>query len=499
MNMPIQRLHNQHSIPKKPLSAQPPRKRKSLYWWKIGGTLFVVLLVFFGLIGYRILAAVNTTVNGNKRVSVLAQLGHLVANRDAQLRGEPEDRVNILLLGIGGAGHDGPLLTDTMILASVKASTGQVALISIPRDLSVEIPGHGFRKINSANAFGKEDRYPGGGEQLTADIVSSITGQTVHYFARVDFDGFKKIIDDLGGITVTVEKSFADREYPTKNYGYQTVKFTAGKQTMDGETALKFVRSRHGNNGEGSDFARSRRQQLVLEAVRDKVFSIGTLLNPVKVGNVLGSLGTHTSTNLEIWELLRLGRIVRNASASSVKTYVLESGPNDPLKVTTGIDGAFLLEPKDSTFNAVKAIVKNAFIQDAISNEQARITIFDSSGKLGTGKTVAGTLLTMGFPEPTIDASHVLGTSPETRIIDYSKGRDSSTVRGLEAYFNVVSISNTPALLDVRHLPDILNGNTNSGETMALFPEQPKNTDILIILGKDFLKRSTAKRQTTTS
>lgn len=496
MNMPIQSLHKQlkKTAPSEP--TPPLRTRKSLFWWKIGISAFVFLLLFVGLLGYRLIAAVNTTVNGNKRISVFAQLGHLVANRDAQLRGETQDRVNILLLGIGGAGHEGPLLTDTIILASVKPSTGQVALISIPRDLAVAIPGYGVRKINNANAFGKERQYPGGGEQLTVDIVSDITGQPIQYFARIDFAGFEKIINDLGGITLTVEKSFVDREYPTKNFGYQTVRFATGKQQMNGATALIFVRSRHGTNGEGSDFARSHRQQLVLEAIRDKVFSLGTLLNPVKVGTVIGSLGSHTGTNLEVWELLRLGKIIKDVPNRSVISRVLESGPNGPLKNVTGTDGAFLLMPKDGTFEAVKAIARNAFLQSSIDAERARISIQDATGRSGSGKTLAATLVTIGFPEPTV-LPPARSPSAATTIVDYSRGRIVATTRGLESYLNVTSITNASALLDARRLPDVLSG-SNVNETVSL-PPQPEDTDILIILGKDYLDRLTAKKKSSAS
>lgn len=489
--MPIQSLHKyQEPSQQTGFDDRAPR-RKHLYWWKIAGAMVALMLSITALLGYRLIAAVNTTVEGNRRVSVLTQLRHLVAHRDADLKGESRDRINILLLGIGGAGHEGPLLADTIIVASIKPSTGQIALLSIPRDLAVEIPRYGIRKINNANAFGTEINYPGGGEQLSADIVSTITGEPLHYFGKIDFSGFKKIVDDLGGLAVTVERSFVDREYPTNNFGYQTIGFESGTQTMDGATALRFVRSRHGSNGEGSDFARSRRQQLILEAMRDKAYSLGTILNPVKIGNVLSSLSSHTRTNLEVWELLRLARIVRESGNHNVITRVLESGPNDPLKVATGLDGAFLLLPRDGTFNEVKAIVRNMFIQDKIVEERARIVIADSSGRLGTGKSLAASLVALGYRQPLILPSQGREITDHTLIIDYTGGSKLSTVQGLESYMHASSVSNAPPLLNPRHLPDILNGNRNLNQPLSL-PPQPSGADILINLGKDYVRQQEA-------
>lgn len=451
-----------------------------------------VLVTFIGLVGYRLLAAVNTTVDGN-RVSVLAQLGHIVANRDAQLNGESDDRINLLLLGIGGPGHEGPLLTDTIIVASLKPSSGQVALISIPRDLAVDIPRYGVRKLNNANAFGQDMQYPGGGELLTADIVARVTGLTIHYFGRIDFSGFTKIVDDLGSITLTVERSFVDREYPTEDFGYQTIAFTADSQTMDGATALKFVRSRHGNNGEGSDFARSRRQQLVLQALQDKIFSLGTIVNPVRIGNVLSSLGTHTRTNMEVWQLLRLAKLLRNVNAAAVTSHVIDSSPGGLLNVATGIDGAFLLVPKDPSFAAVQAFTANIFSLTNYTEENARVVIRDASGRSGTAKTIAANLLSLGFPNVTIETNQTTARAATSQLIDYTNGGKPYTVHGLSSYLGMAVTSVGSPLLNPGLVPTLLNDNSNRSETTL--PAAPE-ADVLLIIGSDYRQIQTAKRAT---
>ncbi|MBI4090255.1 MAG: LCP family protein [Candidatus Kerfeldbacteria bacterium] len=469
-------------------------RRKSWYWWKVGGALTAVVMLFVGLVGYRLLAAVNTSPDGNRRVSVFEQLGHIVSKRDAQLNGEADDRINILLLGIGGPGHEGPLLTDTIIVASLKPSTKQVALISVPRDLAVDIPRYGVRKINNANAFGQDMDYPGGGEQLTSDLVARVTGLPIHYFGRIDFSGFIKIVDDLGGMNLTVARSFVDREYPTADFGYQTIAFTAGPQTMDGDAALKFVRSRHGNNGEGSDFARSARQQLVLQALQEKIFSLGTIVNPVRIGNVLSSLGTHTRTNMEVWELLRLAKLVREVDRTAITSHVIDSSPNGLLKVATGLDGAFLLVPKDSGFAAVQAFANNIFSLARYAEENARIVVRDASGRSGTGKAIVANLESLGFPIIAVETGRAPERTAVSWLVDYTNGGKPYTLRGLSSYLGLAATTPGSTLLNPGMVPALLNGNRNSSQ--ATLPEPADQADILLVIGADYLQAQTAKRTT---
>jgi LCP family protein required for cell wall assembly len=200
------------------------------------------------------------TLEPQKPDSLLKRLTQFVFHGNTGLAGESDDRINVLLLGMGGLGHDGPYLTDTIIMASIRPSTKQVAMISIPRDLWVSIAGHGSSKINHANSYGETERHDWGGA-YTAQVIKDNFGIDIHYYLRVDFAAFEEIVDEVGGIRVNVERGFTDPEYPTNDYGVQMVSFAKGVQTMSGSRALIYARSRHGNNGEGSDFARAKRQQ----------------------------------------------------------------------------------------------------------------------------------------------------------------------------------------------------------------------------------------------
>lgn len=167
--------------------------------------IFVILTIFFGI---NVIGSGENLAKTLGNASLWGQLKFLISSDDKQLAGEKENRINVLLLGMGGLDHDGPFLTDTVIVASFKPSTNQVALISLPRDLLVPIPGYDWRKINNANAFG-EMANPGQGGELAKKVVNEIFDLPINYYVRIDFAGFKQIIDDLGGVTINVENLLA--------------------------------------------------------------------------------------------------------------------------------------------------------------------------------------------------------------------------------------------------------------------------------------------------
>lgn len=171
-------------------------------------------------------------------------------------------RTNILILGIGGGIHDGADLTDTIIVLSLDNVKKTVALLSIPRDIWSDSLKD---KINSAYHYGRLI--------LAKVTMEDVTGLPIHYAVVIDFSGFTKVIDAVGGIDVNVPVSFTDNQYPCENTMcvYETIHFDAGKEHMDGVRALMYARSRHADGSEGSDFARSRRQQLIIAALKKKI------------------------------------------------------------------------------------------------------------------------------------------------------------------------------------------------------------------------------------
>lgn len=407
-----------------------PHSRTHLGW------LSLCLFLTFLLVAVSYLVASSAPILRITNKPLFQQLAHLITSRDRPLNGETQDRVNILLLGMGGPGHEGAYLTDTIILLSLKPSTKQIAMLSIPRDLAVTIPNNGIRKINAANALGRDQDYPGGGEALTGAVVSEVAGMPIHYFARVDFAGFTKLIDDLGGVPIVVDRSFTDREYPTKNFGYQTIAFKAGPQRLNGDRALKYVRSRHGNNAEGSDFARARRQQKVLSALKDKLFTLSILASPRRLATVLETFGDHTRTNMEIWEMLRTATLVRD-STSAVTNLVLDSSPEGLLRDEVGLDGAYLLVPRSGTFAEVQALARNIFNLDAIQREQPTIAV-DQTADRRAAEALTGQLSLYKAKVVPVVAPTNLGER-STVVYDVSRGRKPFTRQALASQYDLRS------------------------------------------------------------
>ncbi len=300
-------------------------------------------------------------------------LFHLASSADRSLKGERDDRINILLLGVGGENHDGAWLTDTIIVASLKPSAKQVALLSLPRDMVVPTQNGQWRKINSIHADA-ELTQPGTGLAAIQSTIQTITGLTVPYVVRIDFSGFSKLIDELGGVDILVERTVEDYRYPILGretdpvYAnrYEHLVIPKGLQHMDGSLALKFTRSRYALGAEGSDFSRSRRQQQVLAAVKQKVFSASTLLSPRKISSLLNLLQQHTASTIEIWEILRLKQLVDGVDMTHIALTVLDENPSSPLSSSRGIDGAYILIPKGGNFQRVQDIAHNMFEQQEV-------------------------------------------------------------------------------------------------------------------------------------
>lgn len=209
-----------------------------------------------------------------------------------------------LVVGIGGAGHDGGNLTDSIQVINIADKPDHATLVSIPRDLYINMSNLGLgnsAKINELYARSLK-LHNGDKELALGDLskkITEITGQKIDHVALIDFSWFIQFIDLIGGIEIDVPKSIVDMSYPDNNYGYQVFRINAGKQVLDGKTALKYVRSRHST----SDFDRSIRQQLVLQAIRDKVFSIDTLTSPSKIQDLYDSLKEHVWTDLDVSDL----------------------------------------------------------------------------------------------------------------------------------------------------------------------------------------------------
>ncbi len=464
------------------------KKKSTKLWWSLIILLVVIIFIGFGFFSKIVMAVNSTNSESGEKVNLFEQIKNLVANPDDYLKGEEDDRINIMLAGIGGAGHEGAYLADTIIVASIKPSTKEVATISIPRDLYVEIGDYGWRKINNALAFGIMNDYPGGGELLLKETVEKVLNIPIHYYARIDFEGFRQAIDDVSGIDVYVDNTFTDYSYPDYNYGYQTISFTQGWTHMDGETALQYARSRHGNNGEGSDFARSERQQKVLFALRDKFISINTIINPNKIITTLEHLGNHNKTNMQIWEMVELGKIVKDIQSDNIINQVLDTGQNGLLKSETTQDGAYILTPTSGDFGEIQSLVANIFETNFIKKENARIEIQNSTKSAGLASETSDKLIGLNYNVVGIGNAEVEEPLTETMIFDLSNGSKPHTIVNLKNLLNAKLSNSLPAFYTEERytyqdiIAPIKNENINATK---------EGVDILIVLGADYIKDNT--------
>jgi LCP family protein required for cell wall assembly len=345
------------------------------------------------------------------KIPFIGQIAHLVKSSDRIIKGEEEGKTNILFLGMGGKNHEGGLLTDTIILSSLDQENKKVAMLSIPRDLSIPVESSTeWTKINNINAFAEVKEENSGGMAIS-QALSDILETPVDYYVRVDFEGFTSIINRLGGVDVYVENSFDDYSYPISGkeddpdyYSrYEHLHFDSGWQTMDGETALKFARSRHGNNGEGSDFARAKRQQLIIQAAKDKLLKTENLLNPTILAGIISDLKEHVSTNLKIWEIIKLWAAFKDINKDDIVSKIIDDGVNGLLYATRNSAGAYVLMPNNGDFSEIKYLFKNIFEEDVEDNkavvlpEKATLEIKNGTWVNGLAQRMALDLEKSGF------------------------------------------------------------------------------------------------------
>jgi LCP family protein required for cell wall assembly len=292
---------------------------------------------------------------GGNFFQVLPVEGESMSAMD-KIKNSELDRLNILILGMRGVNDpNGGLLTDTIMVVSIKPRTDKVALISIPRDLYVDIPHHDYKnKINEVYALGVKDSgsYKGGLE-YSKEAVSEVTGLDIHYVASLNFKAFKEIINTLGGVTITLDKPFSEKN----QFAEGVIDLPAGKQTMDGDTALLFVRARFST----SDFDRARRQQQVLLAIKEKAFGLGILYNPMKILSILNSLGNHVRTNAELWEIQEMAVMLRKIDGLNVKRKVFDTSKDGLLYASRDSNGSYILLPEGGNFDKIQEKCRNIF------------------------------------------------------------------------------------------------------------------------------------------
>ncbi|KKQ23584.1 MAG: Cell envelope-related transcriptional attenuator [Candidatus Roizmanbacteria bacterium GW2011_GWC2_37_13] len=278
-----------------------------------------------------------------------------------------DNQVNILLMGIAGGSHEGPNLSDTNIVVNYNFKTNKLTTISIPRDIWSETLKD---KINSAYAYGEAKKPNGGGFVLAKAEIEAIVGLPIQYAAVIDFQQFKELIDFLGGIEVDVENSFVDKKFPidgkendecngdeTFACRFETVSFTKGKTVMDGKTTLKFIRSRNAEGDEGTDFAREKRQQKMIDGVKNKLTKLiikPNLKTYQQVYDLLDKLIRRDLSNQQVAIIAK--NIFFKGNSKQEKILLSENFFSNP-PISEEYDNLWVLIPADKTYTTVHAYI----------------------------------------------------------------------------------------------------------------------------------------------
>ena len=370
-----------------------------------------------------------------------------------KLRGEGDGRVNILLLGRGGGDHDAPDLTDTILIASLDPINKKAGMLSIPRDLWVTTDKLGGTKINAvyaqtlyaAQANGKSDREAEA-EAFTAieSVVSEVTGIPIHYHAMIDFKGFEKAINTVGGVDVYVDKNGVVYEQmwdelTGTNY---TLDVREGWQKFNGQRALAYARSRYTSTR--GDFDRAERQRKILLALKDKILSAGTFANPARLSALISDFGGHISTNMTIDEMMQIYNVGKDVNNDGVKSISLVDEPNNFL-VGDYINGQSVEVPIAGVGNyaAIQSFVRNTLKDGFIEKENPEIIVLNGTNIPGLAQKRADELKSYGYRVTKVSDAPTK-TYAQTVFVDLRHGEKKYTRHYLQKRLGVDAVESLP-------------------------------------------------------
>lgn len=381
--------------------------------------LTVLVAVFFALLLLAGIGRAMMSVRGLGVTNVLSIAG-------ADLPMDEHGHTNFLLMGQGDAGHDGKNLTDTIMVASIDPGTESVVLLSIPRDtylLSTERMGKG--KINTMyrdfrsyliyqEGMSEEEAGIEALRELQAEIGRKLNLE-IHHTAKVDFIAFVRAVDTLGGVDIEVPYDIEDLEYPDENYGFDPFIIHAGLRHLDGETALKYARSRHTS----SDFGRSARQQQLLGALAQKAKEEGILKDAGAITSFMKIMSENVETSMTLRELIGAANLGQKLDRSNIVTmqlndrnalydYFIEPGGMLYTPPRNLFDGAAVLLPVSIpefpvTWKQPQALTTLLMNHRELYLEEPVVSVLNAGAAPGMARRLATELIRYGFDTPIIE------------------------------------------------------------------------------------------------
>ncbi len=455
-------------------------RRRPPNWtvWALGGG-FAVMAVFSAALVFRTVRGISAAWTGVGLPDLFTSQGEgepVTSEQPGAPQPTPDlsgdspswngvDRINILMMGLDYRDWltgEGPPRTDSMMLVTIDPITKSAGMLSIPRDLWVEVPGFEHNRINTAYFLGETYRLPGGGPGLAMQTVENLIGVPVPYYAVIEFSAFERFIDEIGGIEILVPERMKISPLGRDSYWLD-----AKSYLMDGPEALAYARAR---KTAGGDFDRAERQQQVLMAVRDQVLEldmVATLLG--RAPALYQDLRQGIQTNLTLDQLVALGLLAAQVDLQDISKGVI--APPEMVLLDTHLDGAMVLKPvpdqiralRDEIFTGTGAIAPSVPPEtstEAVQIEFARLAVLNGAGLEGLATDTAEYLQGQGLNVIQIDNAD---------RIDYDKSRV------------IVYSQNYP--YTIRYLAELL-GLTEGQILQAVFPEN--DLDLMVILGADW-------------
>lgn len=450
-------------------TAKPRRGGRKKWRWTKKRIVFVILLPFLLVLlwlGIKFGFNAARIFNGN--------IFNIFST--TRLRGEDTGRVNFLLAGNSAddKGHNGANLTDSIMIFSLDTRNHKAFILSIPRDLYVNIDGYGYSKINKAYDFGEQEHfsengYPRGGMGLLEKTINEYLGVKTQYYALINYAAMRDAVNAVGGVDVTIQSSNSRGLYdPSTDWatGGPLVKLTNGQHHLSGEQALDLARARgdaYGSYGyANSDFTRTENQRKLLVALKSKVFTTGTLANPITLSKLFDSLGRNVKTDMQLSEARRLYDLMKDVDNNQIKSYGLNDlKGKDYLKSYRTPRGESALIPAAGldNFMDIQQAIRRLMSTNKVADEGANVVLLNATPAFG----VAAKNETM-LAGRNISVSQIADAQSEshyTYIIVPPGRHKPATLAALQAVYGTRTSTSNP------------------------YASQYKDADFIVILGDD--------------
>jgi len=421
---------------------QPKRSWRRLT--KRGALVVLALFVISGgWLGWKVYANMSKIFGDKNPLHVLS------AFKPVPLKGQDTGHVNILLAGNSSdqGDHGGASLIDSIMLVSVNTNEHTAFMLSIPRDLWVDVPGSGYGKINTTGAVTtfNESGYPKGGIGALEKTLSENLGVAINYYSLVNYSAFKDSVNALGGIDVNIKSEDARGLYDPSFRGNEggPLKLANGVNHLNGQTALNLARARgdpyngvYGAYGfPNSDFDRTEHQRQMMLALKDKAISMKVLSNPSKVGKLMDSVGDNVKTDFELNELASLYYLMKDVKTSNIQSLSLNDAEGKNLLANYNANGQSALMPAAGVddFSDIKKFINKNFNSNKVSKEAANVVVLNGGQIAGLAKKHGEVLGTKGMNVTQVGDAPM--QTAGTMIIDNSNGKKAETRKVLKKQY----------------------------------------------------------------